>query len=259
MTNVTLTENRRRRLQQRIRWIVAATIGYNLIEAIVAISAGAAASSGALIAFGLDSTIEVLSAAAVAWQFTRRDPERWEQGTLRVIAVAFFALAAYVIATSLVTLLGRVEAEHSPLGIAITALSVVVMPFLSLAERRAGRELGSATAVADSKQTLICTYLSGAVLVGLVLNSLYGWWWADAIAGLVIAGFAIREGIEAWRGDACATSVGMILEEEHGDHGHGDDHGELGDQGELGGQRGELGDLGDQRDQRGGHHDPRYY
>ncbi|MFH8252697.1 cation transporter [Microbacterium sp. B2969] len=220
---VTLSDDRRHILQQRIRWIVTATIGYNIIEAIVAITAGTIASSGALIAFGLDSTIEVLSAAAVAWQFTRRDPERWEKPTLRAIAVAFFALAAYVTATSLITLIGRVEAAHSQLGILITALSVIIMPFLSLAERRAGRELGSATAVADSKQTLICTYLSAAVLIGLVLNSLIGWWWADAVAGLVIAGFAIREGIEAWRGDACATSVGMLLEEDVDDD-HDHDH-----------------------------------
>ncbi|MRG60716.1 cobalt transporter [Agromyces sp. CFH 90414] len=209
-----LSAQRRDTLQRRIRWIVFATIAYNLIEAVVAITAGSLASSTALIAFGLDSTIEVLSAAAVAWQFTRRDPERWEQGTLRVIAVAFFALAAYVTATSVLALILHGDVEHSALGILITALSVLVMPFLSLAERRAGRELGSATAVADSKQTLICTYLSAAVLAGLVLNSLLGWWWADAIAGLVIAGFAVREGIEAWRGDACATSVGMLLEEE---------------------------------------------
>lgn len=212
-----LSADRRRVLQRRVRWIVAATISYNVVEAIVAITAGSLASSDALIAFGLDSTIEVLSAAAVAWQFTRRDPERWEKPTLRVIAVAFFALAAYVIATSLLTLLTGVEAEHSTLGIMITALSLVVMPFLSLAERRAGRELGSATAVADSKQTLICAYLSAAVLIGLLLNSLFGWWWADALAGLVIAGFAIREGVEAWRGDACATSVGMILEGDDSD------------------------------------------
>jgi divalent metal cation (Fe/Co/Zn/Cd) transporter len=212
MSAVALAPDRRHLLERRIRWIVAATIGYNLIEAAVALTAGTLASSGALIAFGLDSTIEVLSAAAVAWQFTRRDPKRWEKGTLRVIAVAFFALAGYVIVTSLLALFGGVEPMHSTLGIVITAVSVVVMPFLSFAERRAGRELGSATAVADSKQTLICTYLSAAVLAGLVLNSLLGWWWADAIAGLVIAGFAIREGIEAWRGDACATSVGMILE-----------------------------------------------
>lgn len=211
------TADRQPVLQRRIRWIVAATIAYNLIEAIVAITAGTVASSAALIGFGLDSTIEVLSAAAVAWQFTRRDPERWEKGTLRVIAVAFFALAAYVTATSVLALVGRIDVQHSTIGIVLTALSVVIMPFLSLAERRAGRELGSATAVADSRQTLLCTYLSAAVLIGLLLNSLLGWWWADAIAGLVIAAFAIREGIEAWRGDACATSVGMLLEQEHDD------------------------------------------
>ena len=214
------TDDRRHTLQRRIKWIVTATIAYNLIEAVVAITAGTVASSAALIGFGLDSTIEVLSAAAVAWQFTRRDPERWEKGTLRVIAVAFFALAAYVTATSVLALVGQVAVQHSTVGIVLTALSVVIMPFLSLTERRAGRELGSATAVADSKQTLICTYLSAAVLVGLIVNSLFGWWWADAIAGLVIAAFAIREGIEAWRGDACATSVGMLLEEEHDDDHH---------------------------------------
>ncbi|MEZ3162231.1 cation transporter [Microbacterium sp. BWT-B31] len=208
------TPTRRATLERRIRWIVAATISYNVIEAIVAIAAGTIASSGALVAFGLDSTIEVLSAAAVAWQFTRRDPERWERGTLRVIAIAFFALAAYVTITSLATLVLRIEAEHSPVGLVVTALSVAVMPLLSLAERRAGRELGSATAVADSKQTLICAYLSASVLVGLLVNSLFGWWWADAAAGLVIAGFAVREGVEAWRGDACATAVGMLRESE---------------------------------------------
>ena len=207
-------------LQRRIRWIVAATISYNVIEAIFAIAAGTVASSAALVAFGLDSTIEVLSAAAVAWQFTRRDPERWEKGTLRVIAVAFFALAAYVIASSLVALIGRVDVEHSTLGIVITTLCLLIMPLLSLAERRAGTELGSATAVADSKQTLICAYLSAAVLTGLILNSLFGWWWGDAIAGLVIAGFAIREGIEAWRGDACAASVGMLLGDDPDQHDH---------------------------------------
>lgn len=222
-TDIRLTKERRGVLQRRVRWIVTATIVYNIVEAIVAISAGSIASSAALIGFGLDSTIEVLSAAAVAWQFTRRDPERWEQGTLRVIAIAFFALAAYVIVSSALALLTQTDVEHSTLGIVMTALSVATMPFLSFAERRAGRELGSATAVADSKQTLICTYLSAAVLIGLVLNSLFGWWWADAIAGLVIAGFAIREGSEAWRGDACATSVGMLLEDDH-EHGEHDTH-----------------------------------
>jgi len=216
--------DRRIVLHRRIRLIVAATIGYNVVEAIVALTAGSIASSVALIGFGLDSTIEVLSAAAVAWQFTRRDPERWERGTLRVIAVAFFALAAYVAVSSLRALIAAAEPEHTTVGLVLTAVSVVVMPLLSLAERRAGRELGSATAVADSKQTLICAYLSGAVLLGLLLNSLFGWWWADPIAGLVIVVFAVREGIEAWKGDACATSVGMLVEatdsdvEEHRHH-----------------------------------------
>ena len=206
------TADRRSTLQRRIRLIVAITIGYNLVEAIVALSAGVGASSIALIGFGLDSTIEVLSAAAVAWQFTRRDPDRWEKGTLRVIAVAFFALAVYVGIASGAALLSGAAPEHSSVGIVLTAVSLAVMPFLSVLERRAGTELGSATAVADSKQTLICSYLSAAVLFGLVLNSLLGWWWADSIASLVIVVFAIREGLEAWKGDACATSIGMILE-----------------------------------------------
>jgi divalent metal cation (Fe/Co/Zn/Cd) transporter len=126
--------------------------------------------------------------------------------------VAFFALAVYVTVNSVLSLVGAVDVKHSVVGMVLTALSVVIMPFLSLVERRAGRELGSATAVADSKQTLICTYLSAAVLIGLLLNTAFGWWWADAIVAQVIAIFAVREGLEAWKGDACATSVGMVLE-----------------------------------------------
>ncbi|MFJ2542929.1 cation transporter [Microbacterium sp. NPDC087589] len=223
MSATALTPDRRATLHRRIRFIVAFTIVYNVIEAVVAIAAGSAASSAALIGFGLDSTIEVLSAAAVAWQFTRRDPERWEKPTLRVIAVAFFALAIYVALSSALSLLGGDRPEHSTVGLVLTALSVVIMPLVSFAERRAGIEVGSVTAVADSKQTLICAYLSAAVLVGLALNSLLGWWWADAVAGLVIAIFAVREGLEAWKGDACATAVGMILEEEHDGHRHHDE------------------------------------
>lgn len=224
MTTVTLTPERRTTLHRRIRLIVAFTIAYNLIEAVVAITAGSVASSAALIGFGLDSSIEVLSAAAVAWQFTRRHPERWEKPTLRVIAVAFFALAIYVTASSAISLVSGDRPAHSTVGLVLTTLSVVIMPLVSLAERRAGQEVGSATAIADSRQTLICTYLSAAVLVGLALNSLFGWWWADAVAGLVIAIFAVREGVEAWKGDACATSVGMILEDEHDHHDHDHDH-----------------------------------
>jgi divalent metal cation (Fe/Co/Zn/Cd) transporter len=211
------TTSRRALLQRRIRFIVAFTIAYNGIEAVVALWAGAAASSAALIGFGLDSVIEVLSAAAVAWQFSRKDPERWEKPTLRVIALAFFALAAYVSVSAVLTLTGVMEPEHSTVGIILAAVSVVIMPAASLFERATGRELGSATAIADSKQTMLCALLSVAVLIGLLLNALFGWAWADSVAALVIAVFAVREGIEAWKGDACATSVGMLLEEQHDD------------------------------------------
>ena len=224
-TAAAVTDARRAVLQRRIRLIVGFTIGYNAIEAVIAISAGTVASSATLIGFGLDSVIEVLSAAAVAWQFTRKDPERWEKPTLRVIAVSFFLLAAYVTVSAVLSLAGVTEPEHSTVGLVLTALSVVVMPMVSLLERRAGRELGSATAVADSKQTLICAYLSVAVLAGLALNSIFGWAWADSVAALFIAAFAIREGIEAWQGDTCATSVGMLLEDEDAhDHDHDHDH-----------------------------------
>ncbi|MFC8042809.1 cation transporter [Nocardia sp. NPDC057353] len=192
-------------LSRRIRWFVAATITYNVIEAIIAISEGARVSSTALIGFGLDSVIEVSSAAAVAWQFAGRDPEAREKVALRVIAFSFFALAAYVTVDSIRALTGAAEAEHSTIGIALAAASLVIMPVLSAAQRRTGRELGSASAVADSKQTLLCTYLSAVLLVGLVLNSAFGWSWADPIAALVIAAVAVKEGREAWRGDGCCA------------------------------------------------------
>ncbi|WP_229076831.1 cation transporter [Actinoplanes sp. DH11] len=198
--------DRRAVLTRRIRLLVAATIAYNVVEAVVAIGAGAAAGSTALIGFGLDSVIEVSSAAAVAWQFAARDPARRERAALRIIAVSFFALAAYVTAESVRALLTGDEAEHSSVGLLLAAVSLVIMPGLSWAQRRAGRELGSRTAVADSKQTLLCTYLSAVLLVGLGVNSLFGWSWADPLAALVIAAVAVKEGRDAWRGDACCTS-----------------------------------------------------
>jgi divalent metal cation (Fe/Co/Zn/Cd) transporter len=197
----TVTLARRGVLHRRVRWIVGFTITYNVIEAILAITAGSIASSAALIGFGLDSIIEVLSALAVAWQFTRKDPERWEKVTVRTISIAFFALAAYVTVDSVLSLTGVQHVDHSPLGIGIAALSLLIMPALAWLERRTGKELGSASVVADSKQLVLCTYLSGSVLLGLLLNTWLGWAWADAVAALVIAVFAIREGIEAWKGD----------------------------------------------------------
>ena len=198
-----LDERRRAVLTRRVRLLVGATITYNIIEAVIAIAAGAAASSTALIGFGLDSVIEVGSAAAVAWQFSGRNPDSREPTALRIIAVSFFALAAYITVESLRALFGAPEADPSTVGIALAAASIVVMPLLSRAQRRAGRELGSASAVADSKQTLLCAYLSGVLLIGLFLNSAFGWSWADPVAALVIAGVAIREGREAWRGKHC--------------------------------------------------------
>ncbi|MFC7530501.1 cation transporter [Actinoplanes sp. GCM10030250] len=196
---------RRATLNRRVRLLVAATITYNVVEAIVAITAGTMASSTALIGFGLDSVIEVSSAAAVAWQFAGRDPERREKTALRVIAISFFALAAYVTVESVRALIVGVEAAHSSLGIVLAAVSLAIMPGLSYAQRRTGHELGSRSAVADSKQTLLCTYLSGVLLVGLAMNSLFGWSWADPIAALVIAAVAVKEGREAWRGVACCA------------------------------------------------------
>lgn len=185
--------------------MVGATITYNVIEAVVALAAGSVASSTALVAFGLDSVVEVLSAAAVAWQFAIADHERRERVAMRLIAVSFFGLAAFVTGDAIRSLVSREPAEHSTVGIVLAAVSLVVMPVLSWAERHTGRELGSGSAVADSKQTLLCTYLSAVLLLGLVLNSTLGWYWADPIAALVIAAVAVKEGREAWRGDACCV------------------------------------------------------
>jgi divalent metal cation (Fe/Co/Zn/Cd) transporter len=207
MTVPALSAERRTVLRRRVRLLVAATITYNVVEAVVALVAGTVASSVALIGFGLDSVIEVSSAAAVAWQFAGSDPQRRERAALRVIGWSFFALAVYVSAEAVRALLGGGEADRSPVGIALVAVSVVVMPVLSRAQRRAGRELGSASAVADSQQTLLCTYLSAAVLAGLVLDAALGWWWADPVAALVLAVLAVREGRGALRGDACCVPV----------------------------------------------------
>jgi divalent metal cation (Fe/Co/Zn/Cd) transporter len=209
-----LTSARRAVLHRRVRLIVAGTITYNVLEAVIALAAGTLASSSALIGFGLDSIVEVLSAAAVAWQFAAPDPHRREKAAMRMIAFSFLGLAAFVTVDAFRALFGAAEPGHSPVGIGLAAVSLVVMPFLSWFERRTGRELGSATAVADSKQTLLCTYLSAVLLVGLVLNSALGWTWADPVAALVIAAVAVREGLEAWQGDACCSPVAVLLDED---------------------------------------------
>ncbi len=198
-----LTETRRATLQRRIRLLVGATITYNVIEAVVALAEGTRVSSSALVGFGLDSVVEISSAAAVAWQFSARDPETREKAALRFIAFSFFALAIYVAVDAVLSLFGVGEARPSMIGIVLASASLLIMPVLSLTQRKAGRELGSLSAVADSKQTLLCTYLSAVLLAGLVLNSLWGWSWADPVAALGIAAIAAREGVNAWRGDPC--------------------------------------------------------
>jgi divalent metal cation (Fe/Co/Zn/Cd) transporter len=200
-------------LTRRVRLLVAVTIGYNLIEAGVALTAGAAASSTALIGFGFDSLIEVSSAAALAWQFAGRDAatrEAREHLALRLISCSFFALAAYVGVDAVRSLAGPSSAEHSGVGLVLAAVSLAVMPLLSYAQRRTGRELGSTSAVADSKQTLLCTYLSAVLLVGLGLNSLWGWSWADPVAALVIGAVAVKEGRNAWRGEGCCSPAAAL-------------------------------------------------
>lgn len=197
---------RRDDLNRRVRLLAWFTVVYNTAEGIVAVTAGLLAGSVALVGFGLDSAVEVLSALAVGWQFNgRADARDRERTTLRLIAVSFFALAVYVTADALRSLFTDTEAEASTVGIVLACSSLVVMPLLVRAKRRAGRELGSATVTADATQTELCTYLSAVLLTGLVLNATLGWAWADPLVGLVIAVVAAREGLQAWRGDACCA------------------------------------------------------
>lgn len=202
-----LSADRRRSLGRRAQQLAGASVGYNVIEAVVAITAGAIAGSVALVGFGLDSIVEVSSGLIILWQFRHPMPESRERRALRLIAVSFFALAAYVTFESVRALLGSNEASPSNLGIAIAAASLVIMPVLSWAQRRTGREIGSGSVVADSKQTLLCTYLSAVLLGGLVLNATLGWYWADPIVALVIAAVAVKEGIDAWEGDSCCPPL----------------------------------------------------
>ncbi len=196
-------EARRATLARRVRLIVSFVIVYNVVEAVVSLAAGTVAGSTALLGFGLDSAIEVASALAVSWQFASHDHEARERAALRIIAVSFFALAALVTVGAAGSLATGRAPDASRVGIVIAALSLIVMPTASWLERRLGRELGSQSVVADSKQTLLCTYMSAALLVGLLANATLGWWWADGLAALAIAGLAVLEGRRAWRGQSC--------------------------------------------------------
>lgn len=173
------------------------TIGWNLAEAVVAVTFGVVAGSIALVGFGLDSLIEVFAASVVVWQLRGAGEER-ERKALRLIAVSFFALAAYVTVEAVRDLLVRAEPAESLPGIGLALVSLIVMPLLAYGKHRTGHQMGNATLLADSKETLLCSYLSAVLLVGLALNATVGWWWADPLAGLGIAWLAFREGREAW-------------------------------------------------------------
>lgn len=200
-----LSAGDRTRLGRQARLLAGASVTYNVVECVIAVAAGLAAGSVALIGFGLDSLVEVSSGLIVLWQFGHILPESRERTAQRLMAVSFFALAAYVTFESARALIGAADPDPSPVGIALAIASLMIMPFLSYAQRRTGRALGSAAVVADSTQTLLCTYLSAVLLVGLLLNATLGWGWADPLAGLVIAAVAVREGREAWLGKGCCA------------------------------------------------------
>jgi divalent metal cation (Fe/Co/Zn/Cd) transporter len=197
----------RRRLGRRAQLLAAASVTYNALEAVIAIIAGLVAGSVALVGFGLDSVVEVSSGLIILWQFRHRLPETREHQALRMLAISFFALASYVAFESAQALLTGNDPDASPAGIGLAIASLIVMPVLSRAQRRTGKALGSNAVMADGTQTLLCTYLSAVLLIGLVLNAALGWGWADPIAGLIIAGVAVREGREAWKGQTCCGPI----------------------------------------------------
>ena len=200
---VTLRVEDKRRLGRRAQRLAGFSVAYNLIEGIVAVTAGVAAGSVALVGFGIDSGVEVASGLVILWQFRHPMPESRERLAGRLIAGSFILLAVYVTVESARALIAREPPDASTVGIVLASVSLLVMPFVSVAQRRTGRALGSGAVVGDGNQTLLCTYLSGVLLAGLLLNGLLGWWWADPVAALVIAAVAVNEGRAAWRGDDC--------------------------------------------------------
>lgn len=182
------------------------TLGWNAMEAVVALVAGLLAGSIALVGFGLDSVIEMSSGAALLWRLRSDDEhrrERAENRALKVVGWSFLALATYVAVDAANALYRRERPEESVAGMAIAAASLIVMPLLARAKRRVAAGLSSGAMHADSRQTDICAYLSAILLGGLLLNALLGWWWADSVAGLIMVPIIAREGMEALRGKEC--------------------------------------------------------
>jgi divalent metal cation (Fe/Co/Zn/Cd) transporter len=183
------------------------TVGWNTLEGLVAVIAGAAAGSISLVGFGIDSFIEVTSGSVLLWRMSvdadvaRR--ERNEKQALTIVGICFLALAAYIAYESVTDLWSKRASEHSIPGIILACVSLVVMPLLSRAKRRVGQALGSAAMRADAKQTEFCTYLSAILLAGLLLNAVFGLWWADPVAGLIMLPIIAKEGVDGVRGKAC--------------------------------------------------------
>jgi divalent metal cation (Fe/Co/Zn/Cd) transporter len=194
--------------RQLVRWARALAwlgLAWHIVEAAVAIGAGVAASSVALVGFGADSLIEGLAGIVVIWLMaqSRSSSAAAERRAQQLIAATFGLLAAYIAVESLRDLVAGHHPQVSWVGVALSVVTLATMPPLARAKRRVGEQLGSAATASESRQTLLCAYLSAALLTGLLANAVLGWWWADPIAALAIAGVAAREGGEAWRGDAC--------------------------------------------------------
>jgi divalent metal cation (Fe/Co/Zn/Cd) transporter len=186
-----------------LSWISLAWMG---LEGAIAITAGVLAGSIALIAFGLDSAIEGVASLVIVWRFTghRLLSETAEARAQKLVAIQFFLLAPYVTAEAVHRLVGGERPETSWLGVALVTTSLVGMPLLGIAKRRLADTLGSVATRGEGTQNLLCAYLAAAVLVGLLGNALFGLWWLDPVAALVVAGVALREGIQTWRGEGCA-------------------------------------------------------
>jgi divalent metal cation (Fe/Co/Zn/Cd) transporter len=195
-------------LVRRARLLAWGGIAWHFVEFAIAVAAGIAASSIALIGFGFDSLIESFAGFVVLWRFTdeRSHSEKAERRAQQAIAVSFFILAAYVGVEAVRTLVAAHEPEASWVGIGLAAVTATTMPLLAHAKRRVGEKLGSAATVSEGVQNMVCAYLSVALLLGLLANALFGAWWADPAAAVVIAAVAGREGVQAWRGDACCDS-----------------------------------------------------
>ena len=208
MSTLELEIDPRARLVVRARQLVWIGLAWHLVEAGVALAAGAVASSIALVGFGADSVIELLAGAIVLWRFAaiRSGSEEAEHTGHRLIAVSFYAVAAYVAVEALVDLIGAHHAATSWPGIALALVALATMPSLAHAKARVAEQLGSATAKGESRQTLLCAYLSLALVVGLAGNALLGAWWLDPVAALVIAAAAAREGVQSWRGEGCCAA-----------------------------------------------------